>query len=68
VFALVDPLEALHSIIEIGASAGRVADLVQDQASDFVKDLEDEFGFLRDAGDAAEDVVDVVEDIGGDPF
>jgi hypothetical protein len=70
VLALVDPLETLHQIIELdidlGTGAGRVAELVQDQASDFVKDLEDEFGFLGDAGDAAEDAVDVVEDF--DPF
>jgi hypothetical protein len=66
VLALVDPLETLHDIIDLGAGAGRVADLMRDQASDFVKDLEDEFGFLGDAGDAAEGARDVVQDF--NPF
>jgi pimeloyl-ACP methyl ester carboxylesterase len=70
VLALVDPLDALRDIIDvdidIGAGAGRVAELVQDRASDFVDELEDEFGFIDDAGDAAEDAVDAVEDFGGD--
>ena len=70
VLALVDPIEALHDIIDvdidIGAGAGRLAELVQDQASDFVDELEDEFGFIEDAGDAGEDAIDAVEDFGGD--
>jgi hypothetical protein len=69
VLALVDPLEALRDIvavdIDVGAGAGRVAELVQGQASDFVDELEDEFGFLGDAGDAAEDALDAVTDLGG---
>jgi hypothetical protein len=69
VLALVDPLETLHDIIDIdidvGAGAGRVAELVQDRASDFVDELEDEFAFLDNAGDAAEGALDAVTDVGG---
>jgi pimeloyl-ACP methyl ester carboxylesterase len=61
---LVEPLERLHEIIDLGAGAGRVAGLVQDQASDFVDDLQNQFGFLRDSGNAAEDAVDEVKDLG----
>jgi hypothetical protein len=70
VLALVDPLETLHDIIDadidIGAGAGRVAELVHEQASDFVDELEDEFGFLGDAGNAAEGARDAVADVGSD--
>jgi hypothetical protein len=70
VLALVDLLEALHDVIDvdidIGAGAGRLAELVQDQASDFVDELEDEFGFIDDAGDAADGAIDSVEDFGDD--
>lgn len=62
VYGLLDPLETLHDIIDISGGGGRLADLVRDRASDFVRDLEDEFGFLRDAADAAEEVGDAAED------
>jgi pimeloyl-ACP methyl ester carboxylesterase len=64
VLALVDPLEALHGIVDVGAGAGRLAELVRDQANDFLSELEDEFGFLDDARDGAEDALDVVKDFG----
>lgn len=70
VLALVDPLEALHDAIDVdidvGAGADRVAEMVQDQAGDFVDDLEQEFGFVDDAPDAAEDALDSVKDFGDD--
>jgi pimeloyl-ACP methyl ester carboxylesterase len=70
VLALVDPLDALHDIIDVDvdldAGADRVADMVQDQASDFVDELEDEFGFIDDVPDAAADAIDTVEDLGDD--
>jgi pimeloyl-ACP methyl ester carboxylesterase len=65
VLALVGRLEALHDIIDVGAGAERVAEFVQDQARDFVDELEDEFGFLDDAGDGARDALDEVQDVGG---
>lgn len=67
VLALVDPLETLRDIIDVDIAfgAGRVAELVQDQVSDFVDELEDEFGFPGDAGDAAEGALDAVTDFGG---
>jgi hypothetical protein len=65
VLALVDPLEALHDVIDVGAGAERVAEFVQDQARDFVDELEDEFGFLDDARDGARDALDEVQDVGG---
>jgi hypothetical protein len=40
--------------------------LVHEQASDFVDELEDEFGFLGDAGNAAEGARDAVADVGSD--
>jgi pimeloyl-ACP methyl ester carboxylesterase len=64
VSTLVDPLEALHGIISVGAGAGRIAELVRDQASDFLDEIEDEFGFLDDARDGAEDALDAVADVG----
>lgn len=69
VLALMEPLETLRGIIDVGsdvgAGTGRVAELVQDQASDFVDELEDEFGFLDEAGNAAEGALDAVTDFGG---
>jgi pimeloyl-ACP methyl ester carboxylesterase len=65
VLALIDPLEALHDIIDVGAGAERVAEFVQDQARDFVDELEDEFGFLDDAREGAGDARDAVQDVGG---
>jgi len=69
VLALVDSLETLHGIIDVdidvGAGSKRIAELVQDQATDFVDELEDEFGFVGDAPDAAEDALDAVTDVGG---
>lgn len=63
VLALVDPLEALHGIVDVGAAAGRVAELVQDQADDLLD--EDEFGFLDDAREGAGNALDAVEDLAG---
>jgi pimeloyl-ACP methyl ester carboxylesterase len=65
VLALVDPLEALHDIIDVGAGTERVAEFVQDQARDFVDELEDEFGFLDEAREGAADALDAVQDVGG---
>jgi hypothetical protein len=65
VLALVDLLEALHDIIDVGAGTERVAEFVQDQARDFVDELEDEFGFLDEAREGAGDTLDEVQDVGG---
>jgi pimeloyl-ACP methyl ester carboxylesterase len=65
VLALVDPLEALHDIIDVGAGAERVAEFVQDRTRDFVDELEDEFGFLDDVREGAEGAFDAVQDVGG---
>ena len=65
VLAMVDPLEALHDIIDVGAGAERIAQLVQDQANEFVDELEGKFGFVGDAEDAAKDALDGAEDFGG---
>jgi pimeloyl-ACP methyl ester carboxylesterase len=64
VLALVDPLEALYGIIDVGAGVGRTAKLVQDRASDFRDELKDEFGFLDGARDGAEDALDAEKDFG----
>jgi pimeloyl-ACP methyl ester carboxylesterase len=65
VLALTDPLEALHGIVDAGIGAGRLAELVQNQASAFLDRLENEFGFLKDARHVATDGVDAVTDLGG---
>jgi pimeloyl-ACP methyl ester carboxylesterase len=64
--ALVDPLEALHGIVDVDVGAGRLAELVQDQASAFLDQLENEFGFLKKARHGATDALDGVTDLGGD--
>jgi len=64
--ALVDQLEALHGIVDVGAGAGRLGKLVQDQAGDFLDQLEDEFGFLKDARHRAKDALGAVKDVGDD--
>jgi pimeloyl-ACP methyl ester carboxylesterase len=64
--ALVDQLEALHGIVDVGAGAGRLGKLVQDQAGDFLDQLEDEFGFLKDARHGAKDALGAVKDVGDD--
>ena len=51
---------------DVGTDAGRLAALVQDQASDFVDEVEGEFGFLDDAADAAEGGLDAAQDIAGE--
>jgi hypothetical protein len=65
VLALLDRLEVLHSVVEVGVGAGRLAELVQDQASAFLDQLEDEFGFLKDARHAATNSLDAVKDFSG---
>jgi hypothetical protein len=65
VLALLDRLEVLHGLVEVGVGAGRLAELVQDQASAFLDQLEDEFGFLKDARHGATDGVDAVSELGG---
>jgi hypothetical protein len=62
--ALVDWLEALHGIVAVGAGL-EVAELVEDQAEQFLDELEDEFGFLDDARDGAGNALDAMEDWGG---
>jgi hypothetical protein len=52
--------------IDAGERSGRLAELVREQASDFVDAVEDEFGFLEDPGDALEDGLDAVNDIADD--
>jgi pimeloyl-ACP methyl ester carboxylesterase len=66
VLALVDPLEALHGIVDVDIGADRLAEPVQDQASAFLDLLEDEFGFLKDARHGGTDALDAVEDLGDD--
>jgi hypothetical protein len=70
VLALVEHLDALQDIVDIridvSAGAGRLAELVQNQASDFVDEVEDEFGFLDEAGDTAEGALDAVKDVAGE--
>jgi pimeloyl-ACP methyl ester carboxylesterase len=65
VLALVDPLEALHGIVDVDVGTGRLAELVQDQASTFLDQLENEFGFLKEARHGATDALDAVTDLGG---
>ena len=65
VLALVDPLEALHGIVDVDIGAGRLPELVQGQASVFLDWLENEFGFLKEARHVATDGFDVVTDLGG---
>jgi hypothetical protein len=59
--ALVGPLAALHDIVDLRGGAGRVARLVQGQASDLVDELEGRFGVL---GDASQDALDAGKDYG----
>lgn len=70
VLALVEHLDTLQDVvavgIDVGAGAGRLAELVQNPASDFVDEVEDEFGFLHDAEDAAEGALHTVKDVAGD--
>lgn len=69
VLALVDPLKALHDVVDVsinvGAGSERVAELVQGQASDFVHGLEVEFAFPGDVGNAAKDALGAAKDLGG---
>jgi pimeloyl-ACP methyl ester carboxylesterase len=65
VLALVDPLEALHGIVDADIGTGRLAELVQHQASAFLDRLENEFGFLKEARHVATDGVDAVTELGG---
>ena len=64
VLALVDPLESLHSIVDVDVGAGRLAELVQGQASAFLDQLEKRFGFLKEARHRAADALDPVKDLG----
>ena len=63
--ALMDPLEALHGIVDVDIGAGRLPELVQGQASAFLDRLENEFGFVKEARHVATDGFDVVTDLGG---
>jgi hypothetical protein len=65
VLALTDPLEALHGIVDADIGTGRLAELVQHQASAFLDRLENEFGFLKEARHVATDRLDAVTDVGG---
>ena len=65
VLALVDPLKALHGIVDVDVGAGRLAELVQGQASAFLDQLENEFGLLEDARHGATDALDAVTDLVG---
>jgi hypothetical protein len=66
VLALLDPLNALHSIVAADIGTGRLAELVQHQASAFLDRLENEFGFLKEARHVEMDGVDAVTDVGSD--
>ena len=66
VLALLDPLRALHGIVDADIGTGRLAELVQHQASAFLDRLEDEFGFLKEARHVATDGLDAVQDLGGE--
>jgi pimeloyl-ACP methyl ester carboxylesterase len=66
VLALVEPLEALHGIVDADIGPGRLPELVQAQASAFLDRLENEFGFLSEARHVATDGLDAVTDLGGD--
>jgi hypothetical protein len=66
VLALLDPLNALHGIVGADIGTGRLAELVQHQASAFLDRLENEFGFLKEARHVATDGVDAATDVGGD--
>lgn len=69
VLALVEHLDTLQDVVDIAIDLrerpGRLAELVRDQASGFVNEVEDEFGFLDDAGGAAEDGLDAAQDTAG---
>ena len=60
VLALMDPLEALHGIVDADIGTGRLAELVQHQASAFLDRLENEFGFLKQARHVTTDGLDEV--------
>ena len=61
-----DPLEALHGIVDVDIGAGRLPELVQGQASAFLDRLENEFGFLKEARHVrARMALDAVTDLGG---
>ena len=64
--ALVDPLEALHGIVDVDIGAGRLPELVQGQASAFLDRIENEFGFLKEARHVATDGFDAATDLGSD--
>jgi hypothetical protein len=70
VLALVEHLDTLQDVVDVtidaGERSGRLAELVREQASDFVDAVEDEFGFLDDPGNAAEDGLDAVNDLADD--
>ena len=55
-----DPLEALHGIVDAGIGTGGLAELVQHQASAFLDRLENEFGFLKQARHVTTDGLDEV--------
>jgi pimeloyl-ACP methyl ester carboxylesterase len=65
VLALLDPLNALQRIVDADVGTGRLAGLVQIQASAFLDRLENEFGFLKDARRIATNGVNAVTDLGG---
>ena len=65
VLTLVDPLQALHGIVDVDVGAGRLPELVQRQASAFLDRLENEFGFLKEARHGATDALDTVTDLSG---
>jgi pimeloyl-ACP methyl ester carboxylesterase len=66
VLALLDPLSALHGIVGADIGTGRLAELVQHQASAFLDRLETEFGLLKQARHVATASVDGAADVGGD--
>jgi hypothetical protein len=66
VLALMDPLEALHGIVDADIGTGRLAELVQHQASAFLDRLENKFGFLKEARHVATDGFDAATDLGSD--
>ncbi len=66
VLALLHPLEALHGIVDADLGTGRLAELVQHQASAFLDRLENEFGFLKEARHVATGGLDAAMDLGGD--
>jgi hypothetical protein len=51
--------------LSLSARGLEVAELVEDQAEQFLDELEDEFGFLDNARDGAGNALDAMEDWGG---